>query len=59
MIGVTTPSIGIRGADLLPATTPLQLNMFESEARRTQRERLNDLLMIFADALDIMRLAVP
>lgn len=33
-------SIGIRTADLIPATTPVQLSVFEDEARREQRERI-------------------
>lgn len=33
-------SIGIRGADLVSASTPLQLSMFEDTAKREKRERL-------------------
>jgi DNA polymerase-4 len=33
-------SIGIRGTDLVPATTPVQLNMFENPERQIRRARL-------------------
>ena len=33
-------SIGIRGVDLIPASTPLQLSMFEDAEKRVRREHL-------------------
>ena len=33
-------SIGIRGADLVPATTPIQISMFENTEKRARREQL-------------------